>query len=162
EAARAALARADRAARQAGIPALIAEVEGALLVLNRPAARLIAPGVERPILLDEVEALFASPALVVDGQRHVVRRANMVVRLEGRPVLFQLARALGEAWPDDVPRGTLLARAFGARYADESHRVRLRVEIGRLRTALRGLAGVSATPQGFMLVPRAAKVAVLA
>ena len=39
--ARAALDRAERAARQARIPALTAEVEGALLVLNTPAARLI-------------------------------------------------------------------------------------------------------------------------
>src|SRR5581483_8502857 len=65
-------------------------------------------------------------------------------------------------WPEDVPRGTLLARAFRARHADESHRARLRVEIGRLRAALRGLAGVSATARGFMLVPRTGKVAVLA
>ena len=35
-----------------------------------------------------------------------------------------------------------------------SHRARLRVEIGRLRTALRTLAGVSATKEGFALVPR--------
>src|SRR5262249_35545652 len=162
KAARAALARADRAARQAGIPALAAEVEGASLVLNGPAARLIERGVERPVLLNEVEGLLASQALIVDGLRHVVRVADMVVPLEGRPVLFQLARALGEAWPEDVPRGTLLARAFGARYADESHRARLRVEVGRLRAALRGVAGVSATPRGFVLVPRTGKVAVLA
>jgi hypothetical protein len=77
--------------------------------------------------------------------------------------LFALARALGEAWPGDVPRGTLLARAFGAKFADESHRARLRVEIGRLRTALRALAGVSATKRGFTLVPRrAGEVVVLA
>src|SRR3979490_859936 len=37
--ARAALARADRASRDAGIPALVAEVESASLVLNTPAAR---------------------------------------------------------------------------------------------------------------------------
>src|SRR5947208_16304825 len=43
-AARAALARAERAARHARIPALTAEVESALIVLNTPAARLIACG----------------------------------------------------------------------------------------------------------------------
>src|SRR5271166_4530491 len=113
--ARAALARAERAARHAGIPALTAEVESASLVLNTPAARLIARGEERLLLLDEVEALMASKALVVDACRHVVRDAGMVVSLATRPVLFALARALGEAWPGDVPRDMLVARAFGAK-----------------------------------------------
>src|SRR5229473_4327990 len=154
KAARAALARAAHAARDAGIPALTAEVESASLVLNTPAARLIARGEERLLLLDEVEALQASKALVVDACRYVVRDARTVVSLARRPVLFALARALGEAWPADVPRGTLLARAFRAKHADESHRARLRVEIGRLRAALRPLANVSATKDGFALVPR--------
>jgi hypothetical protein len=157
KAARAALARAAHAARHAGIPALTAEVESASLVLNTPAARLIARGEERLLLLDEVEALQASKALVVDACRYVVRDARTVVSLARRPVLFALARALGEAWPADVPRGTLLARAFRARHADESHRARLRVEIGRLRRMLRPLAEVSATSQGFALVPRRAR-----
>ena len=161
--ARAALARAERAARHAGIPALTAEVDSASLVMNTPAARLIARGEERLLLLDEVEALLASRALVVDACRHVVRDADMVVSLATRPVLFTLARALGEAWPGDVPRGTLLARAFRAKHADESHRARLRVEIGRLRAELRTLAEVSATKRGFALVPhRAGEIAVLA
>src|SRR5215510_14483550 len=51
-----------RAARHAGIPALTAEVESASLVLNTPAARLIARGEERLLLLEEVEALQASKA----------------------------------------------------------------------------------------------------
>ena len=157
KAARAALARAAHAARQAGIPALTAEVESASLVLDTPAARLIARGEERLLLLDEVEALQASKALVVDACRNVVRDARTVVSLARRPVLFALARALGEAWPADVPRGTLLARAFRAKHADESHRARLRVEIGRLRRMLRPLADVSATSQGFALVPRRAR-----
>ena len=163
KAARAALARAAHAARHAGIPALTAEVESASLVLDTPAARLIARGEERLLLLDEVEALQASKALVVDACRHVVRDARTVVSLARRPVLFALARALGEAWPADVPRGTLLARAFRAKHADESHRARLRVEIGRLRRMLRPLADVSATSQGFALVPnRAREIVVLA
>jgi hypothetical protein len=163
ETARAALARAELAARQAGIAALSAEVESASLVLATHAARLIARGRERPLLLEEVEALLASRALVVDACRHVVRDASTVVSLARRPVLFALARALGEAWPADVPRGTLVARAFRAKLADESHRARLRVEVGRLRTALRTLADVSATKRGFALVPRrAAEVVVLA
>jgi hypothetical protein len=163
KAARAALARAKCAAHHARIPALTAEVESASLVLNTPAARLIASGEERLLLLEEVEALLASKALVVDACRHVVRDARTVVSLARRPVLFALARALGEAWPGDVPRDLLLARAFGARRADESHRARLRVEVGRLRTMLRTLAGVSATKRGFALAPRRAhEVVVLA
>jgi hypothetical protein len=153
-AARAALARAGRAARDADIPALTAEVESATMVLNTPAARRIARGEERPLLLDDVEALLASKALVVDACRYAVRDARNVVSLASRPVLFALARALGEAWPLDVPRSTLVACAFRARHADESHRARLRVEIGRLRNALRTLADIVATERGFALVSR--------
>jgi hypothetical protein len=159
--ARAALARAERAARDADIPALTAEVESASLVLDTPAARLIARGDERLLRLEEVEALLASKALIVDACRHVVRDARTVVSLARRPVLFALARALAEAWPGDLPRATLVARAFRARHADESHRARLRVEIGRLRTALRMLAGVSATKRGFALVARRAREVVV-
>ena len=152
--ARAALGRAEQAAQQAGIPALAAEVASAQHLLETPAARLLARGEERPLRLEEVEALQASPALIVDACRHVVRQSNMTVSLAGRPVLFALARALAEAWPNDAARTTLLARAFGARHADESHRARLRVEIGRLRAKLRPLATVSATARGFALGPR--------
>jgi len=161
KAARAALARAERAVRHAGIPALTAEVESAFLVLNTPAARLIAAGTERPLLLEEVEALLASNAFVVDACRHVVRHESRVVSLARRPVLFALARALGEAWPGDAPRETLIARAFGSKFTDESHRARLRVEIGRLRTMLRPLADVSATKRGFVLAPRRAREVVV-
>jgi hypothetical protein len=159
--ARAALTRAERAARHAGIPALMAEVESAALALRTPAARLIVRGKGRLLLLEEVEALLASKALVVDACRHAVRDARAVVSLAKRPVLFALARTLGEAWPADVSRDTLVARAFGLKIADESLRARLRVEVGRLRTKLRTLADVSATKQGFMLVPRHAREVVV-
>jgi len=151
---RAALARAESAARHARIPALAAEVENASHALDMPAARLIASGQERLLRLAEVEALLASKALVVDACRLVVRAAGNVVSLAKRPVLFALARALGEAWPGDVPRDTLIARTFGAKVADESYRARLRVEVGRLRTLLRTLADVRATQRGFALLPR--------
>jgi hypothetical protein len=161
KAAGAALARAERAARDARIPALTAEVESALLVLSTPAARLMTSGGERLLRLEEVEALQASKAFVVDACRHVVRDAGKAVSLARRPVLFALARALGEAWPEDVARDTLVARAFGSKRADESHRARLRVEVGRLRAALRTLADVSATRRGFTLAPRRAREVVV-
>jgi tetratricopeptide (TPR) repeat protein len=161
--ARAALTEAGRAARDAGIPALTAEIESTLLLLSTPAARLIAADEERLLALDEVEALFRSDTLVVDACRRVVRHRDAVISLATRPVLFSLVRALAEAWPTDVPRGALLARAFRAKHADESHRARLRVEIGRLRSKLKQLADMSATTTGFALAPRhARKVAVLA
>jgi hypothetical protein len=159
--ARVALARAEDAAGEARIPALTAEVESAFRMLNTPAARLISRGNERLILLEDVEALLASNALVVDACRHVVRYANTIVSLSTRPVLFALARALTEAWPGDVPRDSLLAYAFGARFADESHRVRLRVEIGRLRRTIQTLAGIIATKRGFALVPRRGREVVM-
>jgi tetratricopeptide (TPR) repeat protein len=161
KAARDALARAERAARHARIPALMAEIESATLVLNTPAARLIASGKERFLRLEEVEALLASKAFVVDACRHVVRDESKVVSLAKRPVLFALARTLGEAWPGDVPRDTLVARAFRLKLADESHRARLRVEVGRLRRVLKTLADVSATKRGFALTPRRAREVVV-
>jgi len=161
--ARTALARARHAAHQAGIVALIAEVETASRVLNMPAARVIERGNERPLLLEDVEALLASKTIVIDACRNLVRHSNIVISLAKRPVLFGLARVLGEAWPADVPRDVLLARAFGARFVDESHRARLRVEIGRLRRMLRKVGDIRATKGGFTLVlQRGRKVAVLA
>ena len=161
EEARAALARAEHAARLARIPALTAEVESAILVLSTPAARRTAPGEERLLLLEEVEELLASKAFIVDACRYVVRDGSTVVSLATRPVLFALARALGEAWPGDLSRDALVARAFGAKLADESHRARLRVEVGRLRRMLRSLADISATKRGFALAPRRAREVVV-
>ncbi len=157
KAARAALARAEDAARRAGIAALAAEVESAFRLLSTPVARLIARGDTRPLLLEEVEALLASEALVVDACRHAIRDARGVVSLATRPVLFALARMLAEAWPSDVPRDTLVARVFRLRLADESHRARLRVEMARLRAVLRPLAEVNATERGFLLAPNGAR-----
>jgi tetratricopeptide (TPR) repeat protein len=161
KAARAALARAERAARDARIPALIAEVESTSRMLDASAARLIAGGTERPVALDQVEAILASKALVIDACRHAVRDHGTVISLATRPVLFAVARTLGEAWPADVSRERLIARAFGSRHTDESHRVRLRVEVGRLRRALRTVADVSATTRGFALSPRRARTVVV-
>lgn len=161
--ARAALERALQAARAARIPALMAEVAGAMQLLRAPAARLIARGTERLLTLGEIEDVLASDVLVVDACRYLVRDAAHEVRLMRRPVLFTLARALAEAWPGDATRAALVARAFRAREADESYRARLRVELGRLRTVLRKSAALNATPRGFALVPHPARdVVVLA
>ncbi len=163
KAARTALDQAGSAARQSGIRALVAEVENASRVMTTPAARRIAHGGARPLLLEEVEALLASGALIVDACRNVVRRQGSVISLATRPVLFALARALGEAWPGEATRSVLLDRVFRAKQADESHRARLRVEISRLREELRPLAEVAATKRGFVLAPRGAvEIVVLA
>jgi tetratricopeptide (TPR) repeat protein len=163
EPARTALERAKRAAEGARIPALAAEVDKAVRAFEAPAARFIARDGERLLYLDEVETLLASETLVVDACRNVVRAGTTVVPLATRPVLLMLIRALAEAWPEDVSRETLLERAFRARHADESHRARLRVEIARLREAIKPLAALDATRQGFVLQPHAAgDVAVLA
>ena len=157
----AALGRAHAAALAAGIPALVAEVGRARRALSVPSARLIRGGVVRPVRLDEVEALFASGDLVVDACRRAVRGPARSVPLAGRPVLFALVAALAEAWPADVPRERLVERAFEARAADESYRARLRVELGRLRVALRPLARIEATPRGFALVPAGGRAVVV-
>ncbi|KGF80592.1 hypothetical protein IA69_17450 [Massilia sp. JS1662] len=153
-AAREALARAHAHARAAGIAALDAEIDWAARLLDAPAARLITPDGPRDVLLDEVERLMSSTALVVDGCLHAVHHLATSIPLARRPVLFALVRTLAEAWPQDASRDTLILAAFRIRHADETHRARLRVEMGRLRTLLHGVAGVRATPRGFQLLPR--------
>ncbi|MES2101409.1 MAG: helix-turn-helix domain-containing protein [Pseudomonadota bacterium] len=153
-AARAALARAQAAAERAGVPALLAEVAETRAVLDRPAARRLAGRTQQALRLDEVEALLASDALVIDACRRGLGAAGVWQPLAGRPVLFALARALAEAWPDDVAREALIERAFRIRRPDETHRARLRVEIGRLRALVEPLARIEATPKGFILTPR--------
>ena len=158
-----ALARAERAAREAGIAPLLAEVESLARLIEAPAARLKTSEGERLLRVAEVEQLLRSDALVVDGCRYMVVGSGTSIPLARRPVLFALATTLAEAWPDDVPREALIAQAFRTRRPDETHRARLRVEIGRLRALLRPLADLRATPQGFALRPHGtAEVAVLA
>ena len=161
--AREALARATIAAKAAGITSLAAEVERASMVLDTPAARLISGDGEQPLLLEQVESVLSSDSLIIDACRNAVRQSGASISLATRPVLFALVRVVAEAWPHDVARDVLLARAFGARFVDDSHRARLRVEVGRLRAALRRIADIRATTRGFALVPqRGRDVVVLA
>lgn len=163
QSARQALVRAARYARQSGIPGLMSETEDAALVLNTPAARLITSGRERLVLLEEVEALLASRSLVIDACRYDVRFKDTIISLARRPLLFSLVRLLSEAWPNDISRDVLIEQAFRTKYADDTHRVRLRVEIGRLRKLLKELLDIEATSRGFVLVPgQDQEVAVLA
>lgn len=149
KAARMALERAKRAASRAGIASLEEEVERAIRVTEAPVARM-AGG--RLIRLAELEEMLASGTLAVDACRRAVRNAESSVSLAGRPLLFELVRALGEAWPDDVARNTLIERAFEMLIDDEEDRLRLRVEIGRVRALLKPIASVIATKRGFALV----------
>jgi hypothetical protein len=153
-AAREALARAHDAAQRARVPALLAEVAEALAALDRPAARRVAGGSEQPLRIDEASAVLASGALVIDACRRGLGVGSSWRPLARRPVLFALARALAEAWPGDVDREGLIATAFRTRRPNETHRARLRVEIGRLRALVTALADIAATPAGFALRPR--------
>jgi len=154
--ARAALARARHAALRSGIGALCAEVEQAGRALVLPAARLVSAAGTRPLTLDEVGAVLASPDLVIDGCRRTARQGARVVRLSRRPALFALLCGLAEAWPGEVGRDHLIERAFGALRTNASYRARLRVGMGRLRRAMRPFAGIRATAGGFRLVVRGA------
>jgi hypothetical protein len=161
--ARAALARGHDAARRAGVPALIAEIEEARAAMDRPAARRVAGDAQQALRLDDVAALMTSGALIVDGCRKGIRSGTVWVPLARRPVLFALAHALGESWPGDARREALIASAFHTRRPNETHRARLRVELGRLRSLISGLAGIVATAGGFALEPGTARdVVVLA
>ncbi|MBJ3783585.1 helix-turn-helix domain-containing protein [Devosia sediminis] len=159
--ARTALAEARIAATASGLAGLVAEVDAASARLEGQSALLRRNGIIERLDVDGIEAVLASPALVIDACRNLVRHAGTSVSFSSRPVLFALLRALGEAWPAPETRDTLLARAFGARFVDESHRARLRVEIGRLRALLGDMAGIEATPEGFVLVADQLDVVVL-
>jgi hypothetical protein len=159
--ARAALERAREAAERAQVPALVAEVADARAALERPAARRLDAGREQALRIAEVEALHVSGALIVDACRRGVRSGKAWLPLARRPILFALAEALGAAWPGDVDRRMLIERAFRTRRPDETHRARLRVELGRLRKLVAPLASIEATERGFKLVPRSEHVVVL-
>ncbi len=153
-AARTSLDRAREAAEHARVPALIAEVIEAHAALERPAARRVHAGNMQSLRLGEIEALLASDALVIDACRRSLRVGDASTSLARRPLLFALLRALAEGWPGDVDRNALIAHAFRTRRPDETHRARLRVEIGRLRKLIAPLATIEATARGFMLAPR--------
>ena len=159
--AQAALARAGEAAERARVPALLAEVAEARAALDRPAARRVQSGDEQPLRLDEVQDLLASGALVVDACRRGLRAGATWLPLARRPVLFALARALAEAWPGDVDRHALIERVFRTRHPDETHRARLRVEIGRLRALAAPVMRIEASAGGFALVPRGARAVIV-
>jgi hypothetical protein len=129
-------------------------VAEARAALERPAARRISRGEESALRLAQVEALLGSGALVVDACRRGLRAGDAWISLARRPVLLALARDLAQAWPGDVAREALIEHAFGARRQNESHRARLRVEIGRLRALVARLAGIEATGRGFAFAPR--------
>jgi hypothetical protein len=154
EPARAALDLAQQAALQARVPALMAEVSEARASLDRPAARRLGASGEQALRLDEVAALMASDVLLVDACRHGLRTGARWLPLARRPVLFGLARMLAEAWPGDVDRESLIDRVFRTKRPNETHRARLRVEIGRLRALAAPQAAIEATTRGFVLKPR--------
>jgi len=159
--AQAALARAHEAAGRARVPALLAEVAEARAAFERPAARRLFADGEQALRLDEVAALLASNALVVDACRRGLGAGDAWLPLARRPILFTLARTLAEAWPADVDREALIASAFRTHRPDETHRARLRVEIGRLRALATTLAGIEATPRGFVLRPHGERTVAL-
>lgn len=146
-----ALSLAREAAVRARILPLVAEVEKAEKQLREPVARAFEAGAERAVLLRELPELWGSGRLVVDACQRELRFGAQRVSLVTRPVLLHLLVALAEAAPGDVGRDALITRVFGAKRIDDSHRVRLRVELGRLRKLVVKCADVRATPRGFEL-----------
>ncbi|WP_236517164.1 helix-turn-helix domain-containing protein [Sandaracinus amylolyticus] len=120
--------------------------------LSAPVARVVRGGVGSDADLFAIEALSGGEVLLVDACRRVVIGARLIVRLGRRPVLFALLAALARAWPDPIARDELASSAFEVRRVNPSHRARLRVEIGRLRKAMHGLAAEPiATKEGYVL-----------
>ncbi|HEY3499141.1 MAG TPA: helix-turn-helix domain-containing protein, partial [Polyangiaceae bacterium] len=160
--ARTALSRARQAAARARIPALAREVEAAACALAAPVARRTGAGHDESLPLADVERLLASKSLIVNALDRSAGAAGSFLSLARRPVLFALVRALAESFPDDASREVLIRRAFGFQRPNDSHRARLRVELARLRRMIGDFTRIEATPQGFVLVPRAREVVVLA
>ncbi|MGK3961528.1 helix-turn-helix domain-containing protein [Sorangium sp. So ce118] len=130
-------------ARASGHPQLIAETERFLRVHDEPVARVVRGGREELARLADVEALVAAEGrVVVDSlRRRVLDGGAARADLSRRPVLFAMLEALARAHPAAIASADLARAAFGVRTINESHRRRLRVEVGRLRAALGG-AGV--------------------
>lgn len=164
EQADAALRTATMAACQAGIAALRTEVALARAALEQPAARQLLPQGDTLLDLHGVRALRNAPGcVVVDACRHDVWSNGHGRSLARRPLLFTLLQQLGRAWPGDIDRDVLIASVFRAPHGDDTHRARLRVEVGRLRGLLKGWLAIEATPDGYRLrPPEGTRVVVLA
>jgi hypothetical protein len=152
--ARQALELAGEHAREAAISPLRSEVARAFAKLAAPAARLVQAGSARALSLEALEPWLTSDVFVVDACRRHARLGSKVVSLVSRPVLLALLAALAAGAPGEATRSALLERAFGVRRVNESHRVRLRVELSRLRRLLANMAEIVATPAGFRLQAR--------
>jgi tetratricopeptide (TPR) repeat protein len=145
------LASAVAAAQRAAIPALISEVARIRDQYEGPSVVITSRGKARTASFSEVCVLRRSADVVIDGRGREVRSSGECVPFARRPVLFEVLRVLAEAWPGTVPRDALIARAFGARRPNESHRIRLRVEVGRLRKVVPPRLGVVALGPGYAL-----------
>jgi tetratricopeptide (TPR) repeat protein len=156
-----ALANAVAAAERAAIPALVSEVARIRDHYEGPTAVITSRGQARIASFCEVCALGRSAEVVIDGGGRELRSSGEQVTFARRPVLFELLRVLADAWPGAVSRDALIARVFGARRPNESHRIRLRVEVGRLRKVVRPRLGVVAKGPGYALSATAAVVLVM-
>ena len=156
-----ALASARAAAERAAIPTLVAEVARIRDHYEGPSAVITSRGKARTASFCEVCTLARSASVVVDGGGRELRSAGGCLPFARRPVLFEVLRVLAEGWPEAVPRDALIARAFGARRPNESHRIRLRVEVGRLRKAMRPWLGVVAEGPGYALSAKGEVVLVM-
>lgn len=119
--------------------------------LTRPVARLVENGVESAADSFAIERAANGDSLFVDACRRYAIAGRAMVRFETKPVLFALLRTLARAWPASVPRDVLATAAFEVKRPNASHRARTRVEIGRLRKALAGIAEPVATKDGYVL-----------
>lgn len=132
-AARDALTRARNALESAPNALLARALVAIEQELTRPIARLVRGGRTQEADLFVIEEASRGEVLLVDGCRRIAIGGRVIVPLARRPVLFALLLELARAWPAPVPRDELAGRAFDVRRVNESHRSRLRVELGRLR-----------------------------
>lgn len=156
------VALAAQHAAQSGISALEREIEQTRRVLKAPAGRVLSETGGQSLLLSDVERLLELPGLLVDACRRQLTFQRQTIGLSKRPVLFALIERLASEPRLEASREQLVRYAFESKACNESHRARLRVEIGRLRALLRGVAGITATRAGYQLLPhRSAAVRLL-
>lgn len=132
---------------------LLQRVAAALrLALHEKVARLSVRGQDQEVSLFEIERAAAGEQLLVDTCSSALVAGRARLSFAARPILFALLTALARSWPAVCARDALMREALGARKPNDSHRARLRVELGRLRKALEGIAEPRARDGGYVLL----------
>lgn len=148
------LFRSARDLVSAADPMLWSEIARALAALDEPVVVAIERREETRMDMLAVEAIVTPPPMGGDRRFVVDSPAGVLIGPDGerrslraKPALLALLVALARSHPDAVEWKALASSVMSAPRPNESHRARLKVELGRLRrmlpsgTAIRSLGG---------------------